>query len=154
MFEAINVTFFYNSLYAIFVEGFWNKLVLGVGAGILHLLFDFSLWAGIQALGVLVFFHFLLGVMNAVRTGGWDSITLEKMNATPTKLVVYGILISSAFLTESALGGADFFLDQMVIGFLAVAEFREILKHAANLGYVLPKSFMDKVNSLFGKNGE
>lgn len=125
---------------------------MGTGAALLHTLFDFTLWGGIEALAVLIFFHFVLGIINAIKDGGWASITLQKMNATPTKVVVYGILISSAFLTERALGGAEVYLDQMVIGFLAVAEFREIIKHSAKLGYVLPKAFMEKINNLFKSN--
>jgi phage-related holin len=149
---AINFAFLFDTLHTIFVDGFWNKMILGTGAALMHVLFDFSLWSGVEALGILVCFHFILGIINAVRKSGWSSINLSKANATPTKVAVYGILISSAYLTEKALGGTDLYLDQMVIGFLAVAEFREILRHAAELGYILPKVFMDKINNLFGNN--
>lgn len=120
----------------------------------MRVLFDFSLWNGVEALGILVVFHFILGVINAARRNGWASINLTKANATPVKVVVYGILISSAFLTEKALGGVELYLDQMVVGFLAVAEFREIIRHAAELGYVLPKVFMDKIKSLLPESND
>lgn len=149
--QALNFSFLFDSLHQIFIDGFWNKVVLGIGVTLLRVLFDFNLLSGIQSLSILVFFHFILGIISAIKTDGWSSVTLSKANSTPTKMVVYGILISSAFLTEKSLGGTEIFLDQMVVGFLAVAEFREILRHAGNLGYILPKVFMDKINNLFNK---
>jgi len=141
--DWINIAFLFDTLHKIFVEFFFQKIVLGLLVVFITKLFDFSLVAGMEALLILVVFHFVISIFAAYRAG--EKIESAKLVTSAVKVAVYGLLISSAYLTEVAIG-TDVFFDQTVIAFLAVTEFAAILDAASRMGFAIPKRVLNKVN--------
>lgn len=128
------------------------KVVVGVFTSLSTFLLPMASWQAMLALLVLITFDFVLGVASAKKSG--CPITGRKMSKTPLKIGVYGVLVSSAHLTNLAIDiPIDWFSVQTaMLGFLAATELVSILENAGRLGFAVPKKLLNQLNEFRGKD--
>lgn len=112
--------------------------------------FGFSQANYIGMMGVfsLMFFHWFTGIVRAFKDGEiirptrWWKMFLRGM--------IYTILIACAHITEISVFhiGESFFLDEMVIGFLAFTEFASVVQNCARMGFALPKRLLNRIHDM------
>ncbi len=76
-------------------------------------------------------------------------IKSAKILRTALKTVVYFMMVSAAYLTETA--GLGFLpLDETIIGFLAATELISLIENTANMGFAIPKKLLNKLKEYTG----
>ena len=99
------------------------------------------------SLVALIIFDFITGVSAASMNK--NVITSRKMVKTAIKFGIYCVLISSAHLAEVIVLG-DLYLEEAMIGFLAITELVSIIENAGKMGYAVPKNILKKLQQLRG----
>lgn len=128
---------------AIFSDGVF-KLVCALVASAFGFLFGTGIQLILFGLVVLVFFDFLTGIMAAFQMG--LPIQSRKALHSAIKLGVYGILVSSAHITQSVVHGFDF-MDIGMTAFLSATEFISIMENAGKMGYSVPLKLLNQIKS-------
>jgi phage-related holin len=75
------------------------------------------------------------------------AIESRKALKTVTKIVIYGLMVAGAHLTEEILPGTTF-LDSAAISFLALTELISILENIGKAGYAIPKKLLNQLETL------
>lgn len=96
----------------------------------------------VKSLILLVVIDFVTGVWSARVTG--EHISSRRAVKSAYKLVMYGLLIAGAHLTEVILPGKTY-LEDIVTGFLAVTELISILENSGRMGYAIPQKLLKKL---------
>lgn len=120
-----------------------------VGTGVFlcgNFLFDSLLKEGMIALLVLIVFDSITAVGSAFKNG--DEIKSSKVLRTAIKIAVYFLLISAGNLTEHGTNGLISFIDETILGFLAITELVSILENVGNMGYAIPKKLLNKLKQI------
>lgn len=125
----------------------WVKIPVCFPIALFTFLFGAQNSSILLALLVLVTFDMFMGIMAAYSTK--EVISSRRALKTATKLLVYGILASGAYFTESVIP-ADTFLDDAMISFLALTEFISIMENAGRMGFTVPQKLLNKVQGLRG----
>lgn len=120
----------------VFYEYFWQKIGASFLINFVLLAFDPALAIKVEALLILVIFDFIIAIYTNHKLG--HQITSTKAVRSAIKLAIYCMMISSAILTEKAIG-THLLVPETVIALLAVTNFISILEHTAALGYPTPK---------------
>lgn len=97
---------------------------------------------GIIAVGMLMIFDTLLGVMATYHEG--KPITSRKFSRVVQKGAVYMISISAAYFADQTI--QMFFMQAVMIGFVGVTEFISILENMGRLGYKTPKKLLNQLH--------
>ena len=117
------------------------KLLGGVFVIILHFFFDAVNASAMLAVFALILMDTATGLLAAYRTK--TPIVSYKILRTAIKIAVYFLLISAGYLAESTLPIK--FIDETIIGALAVTEFFSILENSARAGYSVAGKLIDKL---------
>lgn len=112
-----------------------------------YLVFLIALFApiypAVATIGVLLVFDLIAGVWAARRTG--EKITSRKLSMTASKLLLYNMLIISAFLLEKyVLEWVPFV--KIATGFLAIVEFKSL---SENIGKITGVNVWTAVKAWF-----
>lgn len=133
----------------------WKYIELKAASGaviaILGFFFNLDHKSLLLALVGLITFDLIMGVAAAKKTG--ECIESRKMCKSAFKLAVYGVMVSSAHLTEVAVGLENNWavLEQMMIGFLAATELVSIIENAGRMGYAVPKRILNQLQQYRGE---
>lgn len=119
----------------------WFKTACGVAFGSIAYLFGETQELAWLLL-ILIGMDFVLALIAAHRTG--KEIQSSKAVKSAIKLTVYWILVSAGHLTEVAVKVIPF-IDDAIIAFLAVTELISIMEHIGDIGYVVPKRLLNKL---------
>lgn len=133
---------------SLFVKGVEWKLI---GAGMVSFYsFFFHPTHAILMLSVLalIFFDLVTGVIAARMNK--ETVTSRGVFKTALKLGVYSILVSSAHLAEVSVFG-ELYLEEAMIGFLALTELVSIIENAGKMGFAVPKKLLGKLQELRGE---
>lgn len=130
------------------------KVVAGMVTTFSTFLLPMASWQAMLALLTLITFDFIIGVASAKKSG--CPITGRKMSKTPLKIGVYGVLVSSAHLTNLAIDVPIewFSIQTAMIGFLAATELVSILENSGKLGFAVPQRLLNQLNQFRGKDIE
>lgn len=123
------------------------KAIFATILAVISFLFGVDLVVPIGAVLVLVFFDFILGSIVAYTNKVYCS---KKAMKTAYKILMYGLLISSAHLTDLAMQTGTIFEIAMV-GFLGANEMISIMRNANLLGYQTPKKLVDTLTGMIKK---
>lgn len=122
---------------------FWYKVPVCFILGAIAFLFGVENQSMLIGLLVLLTFDTIMGLFAAYKTG----VPIESRRAlkAASKLAVYAILCSGAFLVESILRG-NTLIDEVMIAFLALTEFISIMENAGRMGFVVPQKLLNQLN--------
>jgi phage-related holin len=126
------------------------KVIVGMVTSLSTFLLPMDSWQAMLALLALVTFDFIMGVAASKKAG--CPITGRKMAKTPLKIGIYGVLVSSAHLTNMAIDVPIewFSIQTAMIGFLAATELVSILENSGRLGFAVPKKLLNQLNDFRG----
>lgn len=125
------------------VKYFELKILSGFLLGTIGFLVDATQKQGMTALLMLIVIDFVSGI--AVEKKRGVPIQSAKAFRSAIKTVVYFGLISAAHLSEMATQHVLPFLDETVLGFLAITELISVLENAGNLGFAIPQKLLNKL---------
>lgn len=98
------------------------------------------------AIATLIVFDFITAMFAAYHTK--EKITSAKASRTLVKMLVYGLMISGATLTDRFIvGNIELFAD-LSMGFVAITEFISILENISKLGFEVPSNVVKRLNYL------
>lgn len=97
------------------------------------------------AIFVLVSLDFITALMAKFKIK--EPIESKKALKTVTKIVVYGLFISAATITEKTVPGTTF-MDEVAISFLAITELISIMENIAKMGYTMPQKLLNQLYTL------
>lgn len=123
-------------------EFVWWKLGASAGLFTFSFFFDSLKNDAMFALFALILMDFVTSVYSSWKRK--HAITSFGVFKTAIKIALYYTLISAGFLTEKAVPIG--FIDDTIIGFLAVTELISILENAANMGYAVPKALLNRLH--------
>lgn len=125
----------------------WKAFFAGV-LSTTSFFFGVDLVVPIGAVLGLVMFDFIVGSIVAYTEKTYCS---KKAMKTAYKILMYGLLVSSAHFTDIAMQTGTVFEIAMV-GFLGANEMISIMRNANKLGYQTPKRFVDLLTSMVKKS--
>ena len=126
-------------------SNFWTKSAVSTLYAIYTFFFGITLVAASKALLALIIIDFVTAVFAVKKTG--QEISSAKIFRTPLKILIYFMLVSAAHLMETVspiLG----FLDETMLGFLALTELISILENTGKMGYAVPQKLLNKLHEL------
>lgn len=141
----------FSSIFKSFVSNMEIKLVGGAFITAYSFLFSCEQYKLMIAIIILVIFDFLSGIAVAKKSG--HEIKSSKACKSALKLGVYGILVSSAHLTDFIVGIENFGLNIEVsmMSFLALTELISILENSGRLGFAIPQKMLNQLTELRGQ---
>ena len=97
------------------------------------------------AIIVLVTFDLLTALLAAKKNE--DVIESRRVLCTAFKMSIYGILVSSAHLTEEIIGLTDYWvgLERAVIAYLAATEMISIIENVGKMGFAVPLRLLNQL---------
>jgi len=126
--------------------GIWEfaltKLIVTMSTSVFVFSFGINHVVIMKALIFLIIIDFVTGMWSARMTG--EHITSRRAVRSAYKLVMYGLLVAGAHLTEVIVPGTTY-LEDIVTSFLAVTELISILENAGRMGYAIPKKLLKKL---------
>lgn len=124
------------------------KAIIAIGVISIDFLIGRENHTSMTMLIVLIAFDMVTAIIAEYKCG--RPIESRKALKTATKIVVYGLMVSAAHLTEQIVPGTTF-IDSAVISFLAVTELISILENAGKSGYAIPKKLLNRLDDLRDK---
>lgn len=121
---------------------FWFKVPICFILAGFAFFFGLSNGSFLLMLVTLIGFDLVMGISAAYKAG--EPIESRRALKTATKLGVYGILVSSAFLVENIVPSITL-IDNAMISFLALTEFISIIENAGKMGFVVPQKLLNQV---------
>jgi phage-related holin len=118
------------------------KLFVSSLAAISGFFFGVDIDSILLALLTLVFFDFVTGIAASHKQD--KPIKSRVALRSAVKLSVYGLLVSSAHLTEMAVPGYTFMPEGMV-AFLAITELISIIENVGVMGHAIPRHFLKRL---------
>lgn len=106
-------------------------------------LFGYDNFLSLQALLVLIVIDFITGIASAKKSG--EEIKSKKVVKSAFKIGIYGMLVSSANLTETIAPGTTYMVETMTT-FLALTELISILENAGKLGFAVPQKWLNQLH--------
>ncbi len=94
------------------------------------------------ALLVLTGIDFVTGVSSAKVIG--EPIKSRRAVRSAFKVAVYGLLVSAGHLTESIVPG-NFFIEEVVMTFLALTELISIIENIGKMGFAIPQKLLNQL---------
>lgn len=100
---------------------------------------------------VLTIFDFITALAREYKAA--SPITSRKAIRTPLKMVVYAIMVSAGYVTESVIGMHKINLPiaETIAGFIAVTELISVLENVGKMGYVIPAKLLNMLVEYTGK---
>lgn len=97
--------------------------------------------------GMLTIFDFITALLREFHLK--RPIESRKIIKTGVKLVVYGVMISAGYITESVvmIKGVTLPIVQVIATVIAITELISVLENAGDMGYVIPKKLLNKLKS-------
>jgi phage-related holin len=138
------------------LTGFANciniKLVMSYFVVVFGFLFNINSWEFLASVLILICFDFISAIAVAKATG--ELIESRKCVRSAFKMIIYGIIISSAHLVDKCLGISTWSLsaEYISLGFLASTEFISILENFGKAGYSTPKKLLNNFKKSVGDN--
>lgn len=126
----------------------WIKITGAFAFISYNFFFDSLHIEAMTALFFLIIADFVFGLIASYQAG--IEIKSAKILRSAMKTAVYFIMISGAFLVETA--GIGFLpLDETVIAFLAATELISLIENTANMGFATPKRLLNKLKNFTGE---
>ena len=94
----------------------------------------------------LIVFDFFTGLAAAKKCG--QEIKSAKIFRSAIKLVVYFLFVAAGHLVEVTNPIVLGFVDDTIIGFLAITELISIIENIGNIGFAVPKKLLNKLQEL------
>lgn len=94
---------------------------------------------------VLIVFDFFTGLAAAKKCG--HEIKSAKVFRSAIKLVVYFMFVAAGHLVEVTNPIVLGFVDDTIMGFLAITELISIIENIGNIGFAIPKKLLNKLQS-------
>jgi toxin secretion/phage lysis holin len=94
---------------------------------------------------VLVAFDFITAVIAKHQLG--EEIESRKALKTVSKVIIYGMFISAAHLTE-VIVPANTFMEETALSFLALTELISILENIGKMGYTVPQKLLNQLKEM------
>lgn len=139
---------FFTTIKAVFI-GIFNytksKVIVSFVVPLFAFMFGFENILILKCLMLLVVIDFVTGIISAYMSG--DAITSRRAVKSAFKVAIYGVLISSAHLSEKIIP-SGLFIETIVSSFLALTEFVSILENTGKMGYGIPKKLLNKLQQL------
>lgn len=130
------------------ISATWYKAPFALIAGLAGFMVGSDNKASMAALLVLIFIDLITAIGARFKIG--EAIESRKILKTATKVVVYGLMVSGAHLTENIVPAATF-IDTAAISFLAITELVSIIENAGKMGYAIPQKLLNKLVELRDK---
>lgn len=102
----------------------------------------------LSALFMLILIDFLTGIWASKMVG--EEIKSAKIFRTAWKFALYFTVVSSGHFTEVVVG-SNMFLDETIMGFLALTELYSIFENMKKAGYETPTELLKNISSLIKK---
>ena len=136
-----------ETVYSAFIVAWEQKMLTGALLSVGAFFFDTVNQAALVALFMLVIFDFISGIIATVKTG--HGIESRKVVRSAFKLAVYFMFVSSGHFTEMAVPLP--FIEETIIGFLAVTELISIMENLGRAGYPVPQKLLLNLNDYKSK---
>jgi len=98
------------------------------------------------AVAMLIVFDFLTALLATTKTK--EKITSAKSSRTILKMLVYGILVSSATMADRFIIDQGQIFADLMLGFIAITEFISIIENVAKLGVATPVNLLKKLKKI------
>lgn len=134
-----------NNIFRGTAEFFGIKLIPAILIPVFGAFFGFDNLIILRALLFLIAFDFVTGVVSAHKNG--EPIKSKGIVRTAFKVAVYGILVSSGYLTEQVTPGTWHIQDAVIV-FLALTELISIIENVGRMGYAIPKKLLMRLQNL------
>ena len=131
----------FQSIGKFFALKFWPSFLLPL----FGMLFGFDNTMILRALLFLLVFDFFTGIIAAKMTK--EPIKSKTAVRSAFKTAMYGLLVSTAHLTEQITPIATF-IEEAVITFLALTEMISIIENVGKMGYAIPRKLLRRLQSL------
>lgn len=135
-----------NNVMSAFVAEPVTKGIFGVFSYIYSFIFDPLKTDLYIAIVVLIFFDFITAIVATYKTK--EEISSAKASRTLLKLVVYGILTSSAVLVDKFIFESGQLFAIVTLGFIAITEFISIMENIGRTGFVIPNKLLNKAKEI------
>lgn len=131
------------------LNGFCSTCALKTGvsaiAGTASYLVGVQNQLAVQSLVVLISFDLITALIAKKKLG--EPIESRKALKTVTKLTIYGLFVSAAYLTETIIPGVTF-LDSVALSYLAITELISIMENVGKMGYSMPQKLLNQLYEL------
>lgn len=138
-----------QNIYSVSVTLFsktWVKFVVSIAFPLYSFLFNPLKTNLYYAIAALIIFDFITAIFATIHNN--EKITSAKASRTLVKLLVYGLMVSGATLTDRFIvGNIELFAD-LTMGFVAITEFISILENIHKLGFEVPSNVIKRLNEL------
>lgn len=121
------------------------KVPMALAFGALTFLFGETNHDALIALTALISIDLVTALIAKYKIG--EEIESRKVLKSVTKLVIYGLFVSAAHLTERIVPGATF-MDEVAISFLAVTELVSVMENIAKMGYSMPQKLLNNLKQI------
>ena len=119
------------------------KLAVGIGLGTLTFFFDAVYKDALLSIIFLIVFDFLTAIAANKKSGA--RIESAKVFRSAVKAAIYFLLISAVHLAENATNRVLPFMDETIMGFLAVTELISIMENVGMMGYAVPQKLLNQL---------
>lgn len=119
------------------------KIAAGLVLGSLSFYFDVVYKNALLSIVVLVIFDFLTAIAANKKSG--HAIESAKVFRSAVKTTIYFLLISAGFLAENATHRVIPFIDETIMGFLALTELISILENVGMMGFAVPQRLLNQL---------
>lgn len=107
--------------------------------------FDQALENAMVAVLFLIVFDFITGI--AAAKISHEVIKSSKIFRSALKIAIYFLLISAGHLGEVAIG-ANFFIDEFIVVFLAATELISVIENIGKMGFAVPKKILNQLEKI------
>lgn len=98
------------------------------------------------AVAALITFDFITALIAVLKNN--EKITSAKCSRTILKMVVYGILVSAATITDRFVIDQGQLFADLMLGFIAITEFISIIENVSKAGVETPSNLLKKLKKL------
>lgn len=137
------MTDFLNHSSQLFVKtfaSFYPKLIIWLLSAPLFF-FDSMKKDAMIGLLMLIIFDFMTAIIAAMKTG--ELIQSSKAKRTAIKALLYFTMVSGGHFVDMSLNGAiPFYVDSIIISFLAITELISIFENVKKYGYDVPTNLI------------
>lgn len=119
------------------------KIAVGIGLSTLTFFFDAVYKDALLSIIFLIVFDFLTAIAANKINGA--RIESAKVFRSAVKTAIYFLLISAGHLAENATNRVLPFMDETIMGFLAVTELISIMENVGMMGYAVPQKLLNQL---------
>lgn len=124
------------------------KFAISSAYAVYSFLFDVAKNEVMLGVLVLIIFDFITGIYASKVSG--EQITSAGVFRSAIKVAVYFLLISAGHVAQATVPVLNF-IENTIIGFLALTELISIIENTGKMGYAIPRALLNRLQEIRDK---